>query len=160
MYKNNPDGTTNKTKKVVEAIYSSNRYTQKLAIGNEMIAHNFKYTTLTAKGQTLISGRALVNMDKTIVGCAKKTLAHTHSFLDSSKQLPFGITVNNLLSSVLDEMWEEELASLKLKKKPKLTEVDGDKNSDTHTHKTTKRLDFLWVCCFLHVFLSPYHSTK
>ena len=81
-----------------------------------MVANNFKHATLTSKGQTLINGRSLVNMEKSTFDYVKKALTHVYSFLDSNKQLPSGKTVIDLLNSVLDKMWEENLAALKSKK--------------------------------------------
>ena len=58
----------------------------------------------------------LVTIAKSTVGYVKKVMAHTPSYLDSNKQLPSGNLINNLLDHILDEMWEENLATWKSKK--------------------------------------------
>ena len=90
-----------------------------------MVAKHFKHTTLMLKGQTLINGRSLVTMEKSTLSYVKKAMAHASFFLHSNKQLPSGNFINNLLDYVLDEMWEENLATSKSKKN-KLPEVDGN----------------------------------
>ena len=103
------------------------------------------------------SGRSLVTMVKSAVGYVKKETAHDTSFLDSNKQLPSGNYINILLDYVLDDMWEENLATLKSKKKSKLQEVDG--NSEIQ-RKERQKIGHSLGLFLLDVCLSPFHSTQ
>lgn len=148
LYKETTVGTTNKTENIVTAIYSPNCGTQVVAIGNEMVAHNFKHVTLRSKGHTLINGRALVNLEKSTVGYVKTVMSHVYSFFVIQISLSSGKTVNNLLNLVLDEMWEEKLAALRCKKKSKLIEMDNDKNSEIQKKVQPKDwIFFRYVAC-------------
>ena len=104
LYEEIVDSTTNKTIKVVKALYSPNRGTHVLAVGNEMVAKNFMNATMTTKGQTLTNGRSLVAMAKSTVGYVKKAMGHASVFLDANKDLPSGINVNDLVNYFLNQI--------------------------------------------------------
>jgi len=126
LYEEIVDSATNKPIKVVKALYSPNRGTHVLAVGNEMVAKNFMHATMAAKRQTLINGRSLISMAKATVCYVNKGMGHAAVFLDANKDLPSGINVNELVNYVLDQMWEENLATSKSKKKSPPPAVDGD----------------------------------
>ena len=94
LYEEIVDSATNKPIKVVKALYSPNLGTHVLTVGNEMVAKNFWYATMTAKGQSLINGRSLISMAKVTVCYVNKGRAHAAVFLDANKDLPSGIKVN------------------------------------------------------------------
>ena len=146
LYEEITDSTTNKTIKVVKAIYSPNRGTQVLTMGTEMIVNNFKYSTMTSKGRALINDQKLILMQKATVGYVKKAMAHTSSFLDAYKQTPSGNNINDLLDYVLDEMWDEEMIISKSKTKSNLAEGDGN-NEIERKERPTNWIFFRYLAC-------------
>ena len=111
-----------------------------------------------SKRQTLINGRSLVTMVKLTVGYVKKAMAHNSSLLDSNKQLPSGNYINDLLDYVLDEMWEENLATSKSKKKTKISQ-NWTKTEKSKERKNKKNGPFsgtlLFVCLLFPLLLNP-----
>jgi hypothetical protein len=95
------------TKRIIKQIYSPNQGTKELCVGKQMTYENLRYSTLT--GTILITGRALHPMAQTTFRYGKKALAYAHGFLDSSKKLPSGKRIDDLLNHILDEiMYKEE----------------------------------------------------